>query len=148
MASYSMPSVDNVLTAGQLCYIIGSNLDALRDCKGKLYRKVCKHCQILSATPANGYKVFVNACPYTGKFDTAIFYALGESLPNLNDTELAKDDNNTPLAVAKAYLQNLQFLTECPKKEKLVITKDGRTLIINKDANAEDRKFGLKMLNN
>lgn len=149
MATYSMPSADNVLTAGQLCYIIGANLDALRDCKGgKLYRKVCKHYQALSAAPAKDYKVFVNSCPYTGNFDTAIFYAFGEVLPNLDDPELAKVDNNTPLAIAKAYLQNLQFLTICPKKEKLVITKDGRTLIINKDASAEDRKFGLKMLNN
>ena len=56
MSNYTLPKTDKPLTAGELCYIIGANLDALRDCKnGKLYAKHCKNYTILSAIPAKNY---------------------------------------------------------------------------------------------
>lgn len=149
MSNYTLPSLDKPLTAGELCYLIGANLDALRDCKnGKIYVKSCKNYAILSATPAKNYKLLDKPCPITGDFEKALYFACGGVLPRMDDPELEAEDNYTPLAIAKAYLANLQTLTDCPKVEKLVITTDGRTLFINRDATKEERAKALAKLNN
>lgn len=149
MSNYTLPSLDKPLTAGELCYIIGANLDALRDCKnGKIYVKQCKNYSILSAIPAKDYILVDQICPITGENEKAIYYACGGVLPRMDDPELEEEDNYTPLAIAKAYLANLKTLTECPKVEKLVISTDGRTLFINKDASKEERAKALAKLNN
>lgn len=148
MSNYTLPSLDKPLTAGELCYIIGANLDALRDCKnGKIYIKQCKNYSILSAFPAKDYKLLDKICPITGDFEKALYYACGGVLPRLDDPTLEEEDNYTPLAIAKAYLANLQTLTDCQKIEKLVISTDGRTLFINKDATKEEREKALEKLN-
>lgn len=149
MSSYALPKVDKPLTAGELCYVIGANLDALRDSRnGKIYLKSCKHYSILSAFPAKNYILLDKTCPITGDFEKALYYACGEELPRLDDPKLEEEDNYTPLAIAKAYLENLQILTDCQKIEKLVIKSDGRTLIINRNASKEERAKALARLNN
>ena len=148
MSNYTLPKTDKPLTAGELCYIIGANLDALRDCKnGKLYAKHCKNYTILSAIPAKNYILVDQICPYTGNFERALYYACGGVLPSLDDPRLEEEDNYTPLAIAKAYLSNLETVANCPKIEKLVITTEGRTLFINKNASKEEREKALKTLN-
>lgn len=148
MSSYTLPKTDKPLTAGELCYVIGANLDALRDCKnGKLYAKTCKNYTILSASPAKNFILLDSVCPISGDIERALYYACGGELPRLDDPSLEEEDNYSPLAIAKAYLDNLQTLTDCPKIEKLVITTEGRTLFINKNASKEEREKALKTLN-
>lgn len=148
LSSYTLPTLDKPLTAGELCYVIGANLDALRDCKnGKIYAKSCKNYTILSAAPAKNYILLDEPCPISGEIEKALYFACGEVLPRLDDPSLEEEDNYTPLAIAKAYLQNLKTLTDCPKVEKLVISTEGRTLFINKNASKEERDKALKTLN-
>lgn len=148
MSNYTLPKLDKPLTAGELCYVIGANLDALRDSKnGKLYAKTCKNYTILSAKPAKDYILLDKPCPISGEIEKALYFACGGELPRLDDPSLDEEDNYTPLAIAKAYLDNLQTLTDCPKVEKLVISTEGRTLFINKNATKEEREKALKCLN-
>lgn len=148
MSSYTLPKLDKPLTAGELCYIIGANLDALRDSKnGKIYAKSCKNYTILSASPAKNYILVDSACPISGDVEKALYYACGGELPRLDDPALDDEDNYTPLAIAKAYLSNLETVAQCPKIEKLVISTEGRTLFINKNATKEERDKALKTLN-
>lgn len=148
MSSYTLPKLDKPLTAGELCYIIGANLDALRDSKnGKIYAKSCKNYTILSANPAKNYILVDSVCPISGNVERALYYACGGELPRLDDPRLDEENNYSPLAIAKAYLDNLQTLTDCQKVEKLVISTEGRTLFINKNATKEEREKALKCLN-
>ena len=148
MSSYTLPKTDKPLTAGELCYIIGANLDALRDSKnGKIYAKQCKNYTILSAVPAKDYKLLDESCPYTGEVERALYFACGGELPRLDDPSLDDEENYSPLAIAKAYLSNLETVANCPKIEKLVISTEGRTLFINKNATKEEREKALKTLN-
>lgn len=149
MSSYTLPKTDKPLTAGELCYVIGANLDALRDCKnGKIYAKSCKNYTILSAKPAKNYILVDEICPISGEVERALYFACGGELPRMDDPALEEEDNYSPLAIAKAYLDNLQTLTNCQKIEKLVITTEGRTLFISKNATKEEREKALKHLNN
>lgn len=148
MSSYALPKTDKPLTAGELCYVIGANLDALRDSKnGKLYAKSCKNYTILSAKPAKDYILLDRPCPISGDVERALYHACGGELPRLDDPALEEEDNYTPLAIAKAYLSNLETVAQCPKIEKLVISTEGRTLFINKNASKEERDKALKTLN-
>ena len=69
-------------------------------------------------------------------------------MPKMDDPDLDDEDNYTPLAIAKAYLSNMETVAQCPKIEKLVISTEGRTLFINKNASKEERDKALKHLNN
>lgn len=139
--SYRMPTEDKDLEAGELCYIIGSNLNAINAQK-ELYCKDCQHYKLLSATPAKGFKKIETI---NKNEDLAISFALNGADPDILKSNPCADDS--PLSIAAQYVANLHFLETCPKKEKLILTYNGKTVIIPKDAKEEAKQRALRHLN-
>lgn len=138
--SYHMPTQDTHLDAGKLCYVIGNNINAVR-AKRELYIKEFANYKLLSSEPASGY-CFIEA-PCTDDF--AIQCAI-----NGKDVSLIKDNacaDDSPLSIAAQYVKNLQFLETCPKREKLLISYNGKTAYLPKDASEEAKAKALKHLN-